>query len=88
MDKSHTVNVSLTKHLAGFVKKKVKSGRYGSASEVVREALRNMEQHEAAVERLRKDIQVGLDQIERGETVDGEEAIARILNRRKKRKAG
>jgi antitoxin ParD1/3/4 len=41
------MNVSLTDELGEFVKTKVSSGRYASASEVVREALRLMEQTEA-----------------------------------------
>ncbi len=36
------MNVSITDHLAGYVRKKVKSGRYNNASEVVRDALRRM----------------------------------------------
>lgn len=42
------MNVSLTDELGEFVKSKVSSGRYTSASEVVREALRIMEQTEEA----------------------------------------
>ncbi|MGY4567705.1 type II toxin-antitoxin system ParD family antitoxin [Bradyrhizobium sp. BEA-2-5] len=42
------MNVSLTDELSEFVKTKVASGRYTSASEVVREALRIMEQTEEA----------------------------------------
>jgi antitoxin ParD1/3/4 len=42
------MNVSLTDELSEFVKAKVSSGRYTSASEVVREALRIMEQTEEA----------------------------------------
>src|SRR5947199_8159006 len=37
------MNVSITDQLAGYVRKKVKSGRYNNASAVVREALRRME---------------------------------------------
>jgi antitoxin ParD1/3/4 len=37
------MNVSITDHLAGYVRARVKSGRYNNASEVVREALRRME---------------------------------------------
>jgi len=37
------INVSLPEELANFVKDKVATGRYGSSSEVVREALRLME---------------------------------------------
>ena len=40
------MNVSLPEELANFVKDKVSTGRYGSASEVVREALRLMEKTE------------------------------------------
>jgi antitoxin ParD1/3/4 len=42
------VNVSLTAELEKFVSAKVDSGRYNSASEVVREALRLLEEHDAA----------------------------------------
>jgi len=37
------MNISITDQLAGYVRRKVKSGRYNNASEVVREALRRME---------------------------------------------
>jgi antitoxin ParD1/3/4 len=40
------MNVSLTPELDEFVAAKVKSGRYTSASEVVREALRLLEEHD------------------------------------------
>jgi antitoxin ParD1/3/4 len=40
------MNVSQTDELSEFVKEKISSGRYASASEVVREALRLMEQTE------------------------------------------
>ena len=40
------MNVSLPDELANFVKAKVATGRYGSSSEVVREALRLMEKAE------------------------------------------
>ena len=41
-----TRNVNLTKELDRFVLKKVKSGRYDNASEVVRAALRTLEREE------------------------------------------
>jgi antitoxin ParD1/3/4 len=46
------MNVSVTDRLAGYVRKKVKSGRYNSASEVVREALRRMEDQDARAVQL------------------------------------
>jgi antitoxin ParD1/3/4 len=48
------MNVSITERLAGYVRKKVKSGRYNNASEVVREALRRMEDEDARAVRLAK----------------------------------
>jgi antitoxin ParD1/3/4 len=48
------MNVSITDRLVGFVRKKVKSGRYNNASEVVREALRRMEDEDARAVRLAK----------------------------------
>jgi antitoxin ParD1/3/4 len=59
------MNVSLTPHLEDFVHQTVASGRYQSASEVVRTALRLLEERErerqAKLERLRLEIQKGLD---------------------------
>ena len=58
------MNVSLTTELEKFVSTKVESGRYNSASEVVREALRLMEAEDllraAKLAQLRHDIQEGL----------------------------
>jgi antitoxin ParD1/3/4 len=48
------MNVSITDQLAGYVRKKVKSGRYNNASEVVREALRRMENEDERALRLAK----------------------------------
>lgn len=47
-------NVSISDQLAGYVRKKVKSGRYNNASEVVREALRRMEDADEHALRLAK----------------------------------
>lgn len=41
------MNVSLTAKLEGYVKAKVKSGDYNNASEVVREALRELQERDA-----------------------------------------
>lgn len=48
------MNVSITDRLAGYVRKKVKTGRYNNASEVVREALRRMEDEDERALRLAK----------------------------------
>jgi antitoxin ParD1/3/4 len=58
------MNVNLTPQLEELVRSKVASGLYTSASEVVREALRLMDEQDrlrsAKLEQLRDDIRVGL----------------------------
>ena len=60
-----TLNINLTPQLEELVRQKVSSGRYNSASEVVREALRMMETQEqlqaVRLQQLRQDIQEGLE---------------------------
>ena len=68
------MHVSLTPELEARVKAKVETGLYNNASEVIREALRFMETHEDWIHeiklaRLREQLQVGLDQLDRGEGV-------------------
>ncbi len=46
------MNVSITDRLAGFVRDKIASGRYNNASEVVRDALRRMEEEDQRALRL------------------------------------
>lgn len=67
------MNVSLTPHLEKLVGERVASGRYGSASEVVREALRLLEERErtreAQLEDLRREVLLGVRSLDRGEAV-------------------
>jgi antitoxin ParD1/3/4 len=76
MAKRKNISVSFTPRQAEFLTACLASGRYQSTSEVVREGLRLLEDHqerrEAELERARVLIQEGADQLDRGEVVDGE----------------
>jgi antitoxin ParD1/3/4 len=76
------VNVSVGKEFEEYVKGKVDSGDYASVSEVVRDGLRLMKEKdmllEARLQALKDEIQIGIDQAERGEVVDGPTAMAEI----------
>ena len=64
------MNVSLTPQLEQMVREKVASGHYNNASEVVRDALRQMEARERRLTELRAALAIGEAQIERGEVVE------------------
>jgi antitoxin ParD1/3/4 len=76
------MNVSLTPELEQLIHRKVDSGLYLSASEVVREALRLLEERDRVnaikLDELRKEIQVGIAQADRGELLDGPETFAKL----------
>ena len=52
-----------------FIKNEIASGRYGSASEVVRDALRTLEERKSKLAALRSHLAEGAAQAERGEFV-------------------
>ena len=68
-----TRNINLTDHFDKFIESSVESGRFSNASELVREGLRLLEQHEqenqAKIEWLRSAVQEGMDGIEAGDYI-------------------
>ena len=76
MAKRENISISFTPEQAAFLAGCVKSGRYQSTSEVVREAVRMLEfrlkRREAELARVQSMISEGADQLDRGEVVDGE----------------
>ncbi|QNI02143.1 type II toxin-antitoxin system ParD family antitoxin [Halomonas sp. SH5A2] len=65
-----TTSLSLGEHWEVFIRNEVSSGRYGSASEVVRDALRAMEERKSKIEALRTHLAQGAEQARAGEFVD------------------
>ncbi len=80
-----TRNINLTEHLDHFVERQVSSGRYGNASEIVREALRLLEEEEqvrqAKLNALRQAAKQGLEEIDQGQGIvlKGKKAVKQFV---------
>lgn len=85
------MNISLTPELEQLVKDKVSSGKYHSVSELMGEALRLLEERDACgglrqrlrdqrLAELKAKIQVGIEELERGEGIDGSVEVARTVS--------
>ena len=83
MSRQTSLNVSLTPTLQKYIKAKLRSGRYESASEVVRESLRALQEREDAAAKfwsgVRGKVQIAREQIADGRTHDGDTAMDEIL---------
>jgi antitoxin ParD1/3/4 len=79
------MNVVLTPELEKFVAEKVASGDYATAGEVVRHALRLLEQQEKPraelLEEFNRELQARIDALDRGEFVTAEESERHIRER-------
>ncbi|MCR4377562.1 MAG: type II toxin-antitoxin system ParD family antitoxin [Rhodospirillales bacterium] len=58
---ARNTSVSLGEHFAEFIDTQVQTGRYGSASDVMRAGLRLLEEHEAKVKALQDALIAGED---------------------------
>jgi antitoxin ParD1/3/4 len=76
------MHVILTAELEHLIQRKVDSGDYASASEVVREALQLLDAYDELqkrrVEDLGRKIDEGIAQLDRGEGIAGEDSRRRL----------
>jgi antitoxin ParD1/3/4 len=91
-----TVNISLTPELGAFLQNRVKSGRYQTTSEVVREALRLLQnqenEREEGLKQLKAKLKRGAAEAGRGELLEADEVFEELRRliaerRRVKKKA-
>ncbi len=84
------MNVSLTPELEKFVSQKVEAGRYNSASEVVREALRLLEEHDQnramRLGEFNHELDRRLESLDRGRNVKPAEARERLKRKSEQRR--
>ena len=79
------MNISLTPELEHFVQAKVESGLYNNASEVIREGLRLLKEHDDVRRTWREQIERGWIQAQAGQVVEGPKAMAEVKARLKAR---
>jgi antitoxin ParD1/3/4 len=68
------MNFELDAHWTRFIADSVDSGRYPSPTDVVREALSLLQQHQQQLDLLRAEIDKGLDDLDRGDYIELDEA--------------
>jgi antitoxin ParD1/3/4 len=88
------MNVSLTPELERFVIQKVESGKYQTASEVIRDGLRLLlerdEVHQKRLDELRREIAIGVEQGDQGKVapLNDIETLARVRKKRQPTRDG
>lgn len=78
---ARNTSISLGDHFATFIDAQVQTGRYGSASDVVRAGLRLLEEHEAKVRALQDALIAGENSGE-PQPFDNETFLAKMRSRR------
>ena len=72
-------SVNLGEQLEAFVAEAVKTGRYGSRSEVLREGVRLVQEREARLAELREAIAQGIADADAGRVTDAEIVFDRLI---------
>jgi len=67
------MTVEIPPDLQQFVHQVIDNGSFKSETEVVGQALRLLQQRQQKIEDLRREIQLGLDQLDRGEGIELDE---------------
>ena len=80
------MNILLTPEMEQMVNEKVRAGTYRTASEVIDEGLRLLDQHDQDLEALRREIRAGFDAVDRGEYEEFDVSEAREFGERIKRR--
>jgi antitoxin ParD1/3/4 len=78
------MTIELPQDLAELVQERVDNGEFATPLDVVRDALEGQSESEVAwmtKAELRRAIQIGIDQADRGELIPGEEVFRRLRER-------
>ena len=80
-----TLNISLPEALKEHVQKRVAEGAFSNASDFVRALIRLDKEQQEKLATLRRDIAIGIDQLDRGEGLDAERVFAELLDEDRQR---
>lgn len=75
------MTIQLPPDIEASIRQKIERGRFPDAGEVVREAMRLLDEHEHRLDALRAKLQIGLDELDRGEGVEWTPALMARLSR-------
>ena len=82
---STSLTVSVPAHVDAFIKDRVAAGRFETAGDVVGAAIALLEERErmreSVLDEIRRDIEIGIAQVEAGQVRDGEAVFADLLKR-------
>jgi antitoxin ParD1/3/4 len=85
------MSIALTPTQEQLLDRLIRTGRYSSAAEVLSAALQLLEEqerhYEQWLEETRQKVQVGIDELERGEGLNGEVVIERLREKLRKTRA-
>ncbi|MDJ1170676.1 type II toxin-antitoxin system ParD family antitoxin [Roseofilum sp. BLCC_M154] len=86
------MNIILTPEQEKFIQSQISKGRYVNGQEIIDRALQLLEQQEQEYERwiqaTRQKVMIGIEQLEKGEKVDGEVVVAQLQNKFKEMRQG
>lgn len=76
------MSISLTPELEQFIQSQIASGKYASTEEVIIAGIKLLEEREriykGRFEELKREIAIGVEQLEHGERIDGREVIEKL----------
>ena len=79
------MNILLKPEYEEFIRSQIQSGKYGSAEELIGEAIALLRERKQRIEELRQKIAVGTAQIAKGQVTDGELVFAKIQEKIERR---
>lgn len=80
------MNVALTPEFEALIRRKLATGMYKNAAEVVREGLRLLAEEDDWKADVRRKIREGVKQLRAGQVVDGEKAVDEVVRNLRRRR--